>query len=132
MKPYILTLTLGMLSLLYTEVHAQDIFGLWWTTDKESMIEVYECNGKLCGKVVHVPNPDPQGKRVEGKQLLSDFVQKKDNVWKKGRIYDPRKDKSYKAKLTLKGDELKVRGYVGISLFGKTKTWTRVENDPRK
>lgn len=132
MKSLVITICISVFTLTCNQVVAQDIFGLWWTTDKKSMIRIYQCGNKLCGTVEYIPNPDPQGKQIKGDQLLSGFRQTQENVWKKGRIFDPRKDKSYKAKLTLKGDELKVRGFVGISLFGKTKTWTRVKDDPRK
>lgn len=132
MKSFILTVCISAFLLSSHTLLAQDIFGLWWTTDKKSMIKIYHCGDELCGKVAYVPNPDPQGEKIEGNKLLSDFKQKKENVWKKGQIYDPRKGKSYKAKLTLEGDKLKVRGFVGVSLFGKTKTWTRVKDDPRK
>jgi uncharacterized protein (DUF2147 family) len=50
------------------------------------------------------------------------------NVWSDGKIYNPEDGKEYNCKMTLEGpNTLLVRGYVGISLFGKTQTWTRVK-----
>ena len=47
--------------------------------------------------------------------------------WSGGRIYNPEDGKTYKCKLTLQDDgTLKVRGYVGMSIFGKTQIWRRL------
>ena len=60
--------------------------------------------------------------------LIADFSRKSDRQWVNGRIYDPRDGKTYKCKMTLQKDgTLKVRGYVGVSLFGKTVVWNRIE-----
>jgi hypothetical protein len=45
--------------------------------------------------------------------------------WSQGKIYDPKNGKTYSCKMTLEGNELKVRGYVGFSLLGRTTVWTR-------
>lgn len=42
-----------------------------------------------------------------------------------GRITDPMKDKVYRAVMTLEGDRLRVRGYIGIRAFGRTQVWER-------
>jgi uncharacterized protein (DUF2147 family) len=58
--------------------------------------------------------------------LLSNFKFDGNDKWKGGDIYDPESGKTYSSYLYLKGKNiLKVRGYVGISLFGRTETWTR-------
>ena len=51
-----------------------------------------------------------------------------DGEWVDGSIYDPKTGKTYSCKMTLKGnDKLSVRGYIGISLIGRTDVWTRVK-----
>ena len=58
--------------------------------------------------------------------LIAGFSRKSETVWDGGTIYDPRDGKTYQCKMTLRKDgTLKVRGYVGLSLFGKTVVWTR-------
>jgi uncharacterized protein (DUF2147 family) len=58
--------------------------------------------------------------------MLKDFTYD-DGEWTDGHIYNPSDGKEYKAYMKLKDHKtLTVRGYVGISLFGKTDTWTRV------
>ncbi|HSR02632.1 MAG TPA: DUF2147 domain-containing protein [Methylophilaceae bacterium] len=44
-------------------------------------------------------------------------------------MLDPEEGKIYKCKMKLNeaGDELEVRGYIGISLIGRSQIWTRVE-----
>jgi len=60
-------------------------------------------------------------------ELLKDFTFDGNDVYENGSIYDPKSGKTYRCKLTLNGDELKVRGFIGISLLGRTEKWTRVK-----
>ncbi len=73
-------------------------------------------------------NPDPnlRSQPTLGLVVLEGFVRSGPDTWNDGTIYDPNNGKTYKCKLKLKGDTLKVRGYIGISLFGRTTEWTRV------
>ena len=45
-------------------------------------------------------------------------------TYKDGTIYDPKSGKTYSCKMTIDGNKLKIRGYIGISLFGRTEVWT--------
>jgi len=53
------------------------------------------------------------------------FKYKGKNRWVKGKIYDPDNGKTYSCKMKLVDNELKVRGFIGISLFGRTTVWTK-------
>ena len=146
--------TLAIAWLLTSATHAQNpeaIVGKWWNQEKEAQIEIYACEGKFCGKIVWLKNPDysaddPKGmsgkprvdrenpdsskreRPILGMNLLSGFTHSGGNLWEGGQIYDPREGKTYKCKMTLETpDRLKVRGYIGISLIGKTNEWTRVK-----
>jgi uncharacterized protein (DUF2147 family) len=58
--------------------------------------------------------------------MMSHFTYDGKNHWGGGRIYDPETGKTYRCKLTLDSDhKLEVRGYIGISLLGRTMVWTR-------
>ncbi|HVS03730.1 MAG TPA: DUF2147 domain-containing protein, partial [Thermoanaerobaculia bacterium] len=78
---------------------------------------------------VDLENPDPKLRErpIVGLRILVGF-RYADGKWTGGTIYDPANGKTYKAQMTLKGpDTLDVRGYVGITLFGRTTTWKRVD-----
>lgn len=124
---------------------ADAVLGVWNTDNNKSNIEIYKKDGKFFGKIIWLKEPNtPDGKpKVDksnpdeklrsrplmGLNLLKDFVYDSDNVWTDGEIYNPEDGKTYSCKMTLSkdGKKLKVRGYVGISLFGKTVEWTKVK-----
>jgi uncharacterized protein (DUF2147 family) len=73
-------------------------------------------------------NPDnsKRNQSVVGLLILKEFKFDGDDEWEDGDIYDPESGKTYSCYLSLKDKHnLKVRGYVGISLFGRTEVWTR-------
>ena len=124
---------------------ADRILGFWFTENNKSKVEIYIKDGKYFGKIVwlkipnneegkpkvdkHNPNPEERNKPLLGLLLIKDFVYDEDDVWNDGYIYNPEDGKTYTSKMTLKdeGKTLNVRGYVGISLFGKTTIWKRAE-----
>ena len=66
--------------------------------------------------------------RIIGLIILKDFKFDDDDEWKSGDIYDPENGKTYSSYTYLKDkNTLKVRGYVGISLLGRTEIWTSTE-----
>jgi uncharacterized protein (DUF2147 family) len=127
----------------------EDILGIWNTEDKEAEIMIYKCGVKHCGKIVWSREPDYPADSKEGKpgtpildhnnpdpklrrcpliglQILYDFTFSDDNQWKGGRIYNPDNGKTYSGTITLVSPhQLNLRGFVGISLIGRTSTWTR-------
>jgi uncharacterized protein (DUF2147 family) len=127
---------------------ADEILGVWNTAHGHSHVEVYKCTDRYCGRIVWLKepqypaddargmagqpkvdrdNPDPalRNRPLAGLEILRDF-RYDDGEWNNGTIYDPENGKTYSCKITL-GDDgiLKVRGYIGISLFGRTTEWTR-------
>ncbi len=121
-----------------------NILGKWYTTNKEGIVEIYQCGSKLCGKIVWLKepnkddgtpktdenNPDASKKKqpIIGLSMLKGFVPDGDKAWEDGEIYDPKNGKTYSCEMELNGEVLEVRGYIGISLFGRTEKWTRVKN----
>ena len=124
--------------------YAQDadaILGGWYTKDSKALVEIYKCNDLYCGKIVWLKeplkkdgseklddkNPDESKRtnKIIGLNLVNNFKFKSKNKWTGGTIYDPDNGKTYSCKMTLKGDQLKVRGYIGISLFGRTQVWVK-------
>ncbi len=139
---YLIVLMLIFCSAL--KVSAQEraaITGQWFTEEKESKIEIFEEKERFHGKLTWLREPEEDGKAktdtnnpdkskrdrpLEGLKILEDF-EFKDGQWENGEIYDPKSGKTYSCIMKLKNkDTLEVRGYVGISLIGRTTTWTRV------
>ncbi len=122
-----------------------DIIGVWITGDKSGTIEIYKTpNGRYSGRIVgdgqgvadttdldkNNPNPALRTRKLVGLDILSGFVYEGDNDWSGGTIYDPNNGKTYKCLLALEDDgkdknKLRVRGFIGVSLFGRTDVWTR-------
>ena len=118
------------------------ILGKWLNASGEGQILVYKTGDTYAGKLIwlkEVNNRDGQLKRDEknpksalknrpllGIELLQNFVYLKDGVWEEGSIYDPKTGKTYSCTISMiSSDKLSVRGYVGISLLGRTETWQR-------
>jgi len=119
--------------------------GRWRTfsdvTGKENgAVEIIESNGEILGRVIAGSKPNfetelcdkCQGERhnkpVKGLRIISG-VRRKGDEWGGGEILDPDNGKVYRVKLRLadNGNKLLVRGYLGISLLGRTQTWVRIE-----
>lgn len=125
-------------------LHAQDVLGKWHTINEDtgkpnSLIEIYEEDGEVKGKVLRILKEEDRDKLcnncsgnlkdqpIEGLELMTGF-QKDGNEYTGGVITDPKSGKQYKAKLWVDEDNpqrLKVRGY--IAFFYKTQTWQRAE-----
>ena len=116
---------------------ATDLGGRWITANGNLEVEIGPCESALCGTVTQVlanhsmSDPGAQMKPADGKdplgmKILSSFVPSSGGKWA-GSIYNRENGKTYDCLLSLKSaDELEVRGYVALSLFGKTQIWTRV------
>ncbi len=139
MKTLILTLVFSIFPLLATANQAQDIEGVWLNAKGDGYIELIINDKVLTGTIIGSPlpedanrkdenNPDPalRERLLEGTTILKDFTYAGDKLWKGGTIYDPNNGKTYDCKITFIDDQtIEVRGYVGISLFGRTEVWTR-------
>jgi uncharacterized protein (DUF2147 family) len=121
--------------------------GRWTTIDDEtkkpkSVIAIWEENGKLFGKIEKLflePNEkqDPVCDKCEGAlknqpilgMVIMRDLKKDDDEWSGGTILDPKNGKTYKCKIAVEdgGKKLKVRGYIGMSLLGRTQHWVRAE-----
>ncbi len=119
-----------------------DYVGTWKTVDDtdgatKSHFEIYEKDGKLYGKVVKLLEAattdvctdcpgDKNGKNLVGMELLMG-LEKDGDYWSDGEIIDPADGKVYSCYIELEEkDKLKVRGYIGFSLLGRTQYWYRV------
>lgn len=123
---------------------AQSVEGVWKTIDDEtqkekSYVEITIKDGKLFGTIIKLIDPDEpnplcddckgakKNKPITGMQIIMG-LEKDGDVWKGGDILDPGNGKEYDCKLWLESaDVLTVRGFMGISLLGRSQTWYRVK-----
>ncbi len=111
--------------------------GRWITESGNLEVEIAPCGQALCGTVVKVIANNsmsapgtamtPADTRSPlGMKILKDFTPSGDGEWK-GRIYNRESGETYDCVMALLApDQLKVRGYKGLPLFGKTQVWSRV------
>jgi uncharacterized protein (DUF2147 family) len=129
-----------------SDVRAADIpspVGLW--KNEDATFEIFEDQGKLSGKIVsmrepqtadgkektdiHNPDASKRGRPIIGLEFMSGFTKKTNSRWEDGKIYDPKTGNTYSSLLELDGaGAIKVRGYIGISLIGRTAVWTRAQS----
>jgi uncharacterized protein (DUF2147 family) len=138
LKPFLLILNFLILHLVS---NAQSkIEGFWFNDNKEAKIQIYKSNdGKFYGKIVWLKQPLKNGKpktdekntekTLQSQPLLGLVILKgfheDNNSYTEGTIYDPDNGKTYDCKMNLQGKKLSIRGYIGISLFGRTTVWER-------
>ncbi len=120
----------------------QNVVGHWQVIDsdgsKGGQVETYIENGILFGKVTGArPGRSPdsvcnkcpgvlKGQRIMGMIVIRNFHPEGDD-WVGGTVVDPENGKEYKGKMWAIGsDKLGMRGFVGISLIGRTATWVRI------
>lgn len=117
-----------------------DITGVW-QTKSGGYVQIYKDGDVYDGKIVgstdgkarydkNNPDADKKGRRLLGVNVLQGLTYEGDSSYDDGHIYDPDNGKTYKAKATLTGpDTLEARGYIGISLLGKSQTWHRIDSN---
>lgn len=112
------------------------IVGEWLTAAKDGKVQIYKSGNKFFGKISwgnrpngkDTNNPDPKlrDQNLIGLVILKDFAFNGKDKWEDGTIYDPNNGKTYSCVIRLKDEKtLEVRGYIGISLLGRTEVWTK-------
>jgi len=129
-------------STVFAQNKADDIVGTWLTPgDNSAKIEIYRSGQKYYGKIVWMKYPNYNGKpKIDsnnpdkakrnkprlGLEIMKGFKFNGKDEWEDGDIYDPETGKTYSSFIYMKDRNiLKLRGYIGISLLGRTETWTR-------
>ena len=113
------------------------VLGEWLAESKDGKVLIYKQGEKYFGKISwgrdgdkkDLNNPDTKLKTqpIIGSVILKgfDFTGK---VWENGTIYDPNNGKTYSCTIKMKKlNELEIRGFIGISLLGRTTVWTRAK-----
>lgn len=124
----------------------EELRGLWIDhkePEKQKVaVWIEDCNGALCGRIywmrkplnregkpkvdVHNPDPNLRERPLCGLRVLSGFKRTDEITWTDGQIYSPSDGITFSSTIKMEREgALKIRGYVGISLFGKTLEWVR-------
>lgn len=118
--------------------------GYWLTEKKGVIVKLFSCEGdRLCGQTVWMKrmtfkdgaprldakNPDPalRDRHWCGITPITGLKPKGDGEWGGGEVYDPKTGETFDFKLETRGDRVKVRGYLGVPLLGKSETWTKAD-----
>lgn len=143
---WISVISLFLLAPASLRAQQDEILGVWYNEEKDGKIEVYKKNGKYYGEIIWIENdenddgtkpktdrnnPDPKkrSRRIVGTKILKDLRWDAfDQEWDDGEIYDPKSGKTYSVYAKMKGpNTLYLKGYIGISLIGRSTLWTRAE-----
>jgi uncharacterized protein (DUF2147 family) len=120
------------------------LVGKWLNASGEAKIMIYKKGDKFAGRLFWMkepfdqkgqpkkdsknPNSAYRNRPLLGIEMLNNFVNTGEGIWEHGSIYDPKTGKTYSCKITMaNNNELNIRGYVGISLLGRTELWQRVQ-----
>ena len=140
-------LMIAFVSIIFSanaQKNADDIVGVWVTGSGKAHVKIDKVGNYYFGRVVWLKEPlnelgkpkldknnedvTKRNKAIMGMQLVGGFEWKNDNLWETGNIYDPENGKTYKCKIDLENlNTMNVRGFIGISIFGRTDIWKRVK-----
>ncbi len=140
-------LMIAFVSIIFSanaQKNADDIVGVWVTGSGKAHVKIDKVGNYYFGRVVWLKEPlnelgkpkldknnedvTKRNKAIMGMQLVGGFEWKNDNLWENGNIYDPENGKTYKCKIDLENlNTMNVRGFIGISIFGRTDIWKRVK-----
>jgi uncharacterized protein (DUF2147 family) len=108
-----------------------------WKTPTTSVVRVYPCGSAVCLKIVKLAKDAPdridarnpesslRNRPLCGLDVGSGFRKVDETHLDNGHVYDPKNGHTYSGTIVAKGDDLNLRGYIGISLLGRTEVWHR-------
>ena len=116
--------------------------GVWKNGEGTGMIQIFKKGDRYFGRLVWLKVPNtPEGKPrtdvnnpdeakrttpLKGLTNMRDFKYSGAGKWEEGKIYDPKNGSDYNCEMTLTDpNTLEVRGFIGVSLFGRTDVWKR-------
>lgn len=124
--------------------NSDDLIGVWEPSHGKARVKIEKIGEKYYGKIVWLREPndeetgEPKTDRnnpdealrstpLRGYRILKDFVFTGDGEWTEGTIYDPENGNNYSCTIKMKdANTLDIRGYIGVSAFGRTDVWKRL------
>ncbi|RQO42562.1 DUF2147 domain-containing protein [Chryseobacterium sp. KBW03] len=130
-KNYLRKITAGIIlsTLCSFQSFTKDIQGIWLTRNGDAKIQIYQTSDKTyLGKLVWTKDKSEKAQKLHGISILTNVIKIEDEKYE-GKVYDPEKNQTYSCTITLnKNNVMELRGYIGISLLGRTERWTRIQN----
>lgn len=135
---------IALLITLSSAIRAQTPIGTWVTIDDKRQVDIahiriYKEGGKLFGQVVKLL-PDARnrtckgcegnekGRSIVGMTLIRDVISVDEKYWGNGKFFDPNSGREFDCTMWMDSPEtLKVRASFGLSILGRTQTWTRLK-----
>ncbi len=108
-----------------------------WSEPTGSIIRIEQCPTGICLRIVSLSskapsefdlnNPDPtqRTRALCDLEIGKEFRLTDSSRASGGVLYDPKSGHTYRGQMMLDGDVLKLRGYIGTPIFGKTEVWQR-------
>jgi uncharacterized protein (DUF2147 family) len=145
MKRFILLFFAQLLSLaIFAQTESDAILGVWESGSGKARVKIDKAAEKFTGRIVWLrePNNDEGKPKTDknnpdeklrstpllGYRMLRDFQYKGEKTWEEGTIYDPENGSTYSCTIKMTDENtLDVRGFIGVSLFGRTDVWKRVQ-----
>ncbi len=129
---------------------ADRVLGLWLTEKADAQVRIERVGDRYQGAIVWLkeplypaddeqgmagrikvdrenPDQDKRAQPIVGLRIVAGF-RFDGELWREGTIYDPENGKTYKCKMWFDGETLRVRGYIGFALLGRSTSWTRVRD----
>lgn len=142
----------ALLFALPADAAADRVVGVWLTAEGKAQVRIERVGDRYQGAIQWLKEPlypadDPQGmagrpkvdrenpaaaersRPIIGLRIVAGF-RFDGEEWRDGTIYDPENGKTYKCRMWFDGETLRVRGYIGFSLLGRSQDWTRVAEAP--
>lgn len=127
----------------FAQSEADEILGYYMSPQENAIFKFYKSGEKYFAKPVWMKHPERldtlnpdknlKTRKIIGSVLVKDFVFDGKNTWSKGTVYDANSGKTYKSRITRDKDKnLLVRGFVGISVFGRTEYFVKVDFKERE
>lgn len=144
-RAFFAALLIAVLPALAEYANASPATGLWLTEKKGVIVKIYDCDGALCGQTVWLKkmsfkdgtprldakNPDPslRDRHWCGIHVIKGVKPKAAGKWEGGKVYDPKTGETFDFDIEKTSKGLKVRGYLGLPLLGKSEKWTRTDGE---
>jgi uncharacterized protein (DUF2147 family) len=104
--------------------------GVWIDHTGRGAVEITNCGGSLCGRVVWLK--DTAHGQTCGKQVIGNVRPVGGGKWDNGWIFDVDENRRYDVEITPMGDRLRVMGYMGSKFLSETMTWRRAPADLKR